>query len=85
MIVFFHVLTALASLVVAGVAFFSPSQAKLRLTYVLTAGMLASGVYLVVQNSSHLLKACVMGLVYLVVVSFEIAAARHKLAKAPVG
>jgi len=84
MVVLFHVLTALASLVAAGAAFFSPSRAKLRVTYVLTASMLASGVYLVVQNSSHLLKACAMGLVYLAVVSFEIAAARNKLAHAPV-
>jgi hypothetical protein len=81
MILLLHILTALGSLVVAGAAFLSPSVFKLRLSYVLTASMLASGTYLVVKNSAHLLEACVMGLVYLVIVSFELASARHKLAQ----
>jgi hypothetical protein len=82
MVLIFHVVTALASLVAAGAAMLSPSPRKLRLTYILTAGMLLSGSYLVMNNTSHLIEACVMGLAYLAIISVEIFAARHKLVQA---
>jgi hypothetical protein len=83
MVLLFHIVVAFASLIAAGAAYLSPSLGKLRLAYVLAASMLASGTYLVVRNSSHLLEACVMGLVYLVIISYEIAVARSKLASVP--
>jgi hypothetical protein len=75
-----HIIIALASIVYTGYVFLSPSQAKLRNSYLLVAGTLASGTYLVVIKPSHLLPACLSGLAYLGVVSIGIVAARMKLA-----
>lgn len=79
MTLFIHIILAVGSLVAAGASHISPSVAKLRTTYALTAGMLLSGTYLVIQSSSHLLEACVMGLSLLAVISLEVTLARNKL------
>jgi len=82
MLVVLHVLAAFASIIAASTAYVAPSVARLRLTYGLTIAMLATGVYLVVQNTAHLLEACIMGLVFLAVISFETVSARNKLSHA---
>lgn len=79
MVLLFHILVAFGSLVAAGVSYISPSVAKLRVTYFLSASMLASGTFLVINNSSHLLEACVMGLGFLAVVAFAVVSAKNKL------
>ena len=80
MLLLFHIFTAVGSLAAAGASYVSPSLLKLRLTYILTASMFTSGTVLVIQNTSHLLKACVMGLALLGVISYATIIARNKLA-----
>lgn len=80
MLLLFHIIVALSSLVAAGVVYASPSQMKLRMTYILSAAMLASGTVLVLRDATHLVKACVMGLSLLAVISYAVLSARSKLA-----
>ncbi|HSX32379.1 MAG TPA: hypothetical protein VLF43_03890 [Candidatus Saccharimonadales bacterium] len=80
MILILHIAAALSSLAVTTFAFMSPSQAKLRASYALTAFTLASGTYLVVASHAALLQACTTGLLYLGAVSFGIVSVRRKLA-----
>lgn len=80
MILILHIIIALASIVYTGYVYIRPSWAKLRNSYILVAGTLASGTYLVVIKPSHLLSICLTGLVYLGIVSIGIVAARFKIA-----
>lgn len=80
MIVLIHVLIALASIGVSGYTFFSPSNSKLKLSYVFVVGTLVSGTYLVISTKAHLISACLTGLLYLGTVLTAIALARNKLA-----
>ncbi|MFO0781341.1 MAG: hypothetical protein U0524_00410 [Candidatus Saccharimonadales bacterium] len=82
MIVLMHVLIALSSIAMTTAAYIAPTQHKLRTNYVLIAATLISGTYLVVSTHSGLISACTTGLIYLSVVSFGTALARHKLLKA---
>lgn len=81
MVLMFHILTAFGSIIVAGAAYFGPTHARLRTAYALTITMLLSGTYLVLHNRAHLLQGCVMGLIFLSIVSVELVAARRKLAR----
>jgi hypothetical protein len=80
MLILIHVIIALSSIGFTTYLAISPSQAKLRLSYVLVALTLVTGTYLVVSTGSNLLKSCLTGLVYLAVVTAGIVAARHRLA-----
>lgn len=80
MILLMHILSAVGGVAASSAAYFSPSKRKLRLTYVLTGATLLSGTLLVVDNLSHLARACVTGTLYLGVVLIQILAARKKLA-----
>ena len=80
MILIFHIIVALASLIYAGVIFFNPSQSRLNATYGLVAATFTSGFYLVFSKPVSITQTCVTGLVYLAFVSFAIVSARHKLA-----
>ncbi len=75
-----HIIIALSGIVSSGLAYLSPSQARLNLSYGLVAGTLASGTYLVISTSSGLVSSCVTGLAYFVVVSLAIIGAKNKLA-----
>ncbi len=75
-----HIIIAIAGIVSSGIAYLSPSQARLNLSYGLVAGTLASGTYLVISTSSDLVSSCVTGLVYLAGVSLAIIGAKNKLA-----
>ena len=75
-----HVVLALSSIILSGLSYIKPSQARLNLSYGLVAGTLASGTYLVISTSSGLLPSCVTGLAYLAIVSLAIFAAKYKLA-----
>jgi hypothetical protein len=83
MMLLLHIGIALTSLVVTTVLYIAPSKGKLQAAYILAAGTLASGTYLVMATHTHILQACISGLVYLAAVSFGIVAARRKLAVAP--
>jgi hypothetical protein len=77
-----HVLIALASVVLTTLIFISPTKATLRLSYVLVSLTLVSGTYLLVSMRTHILQACLMGLLYISVSFVGIVSARTKLATA---
>jgi hypothetical protein len=75
-----HIAIALASIIFTSIAYFNSSRASLRTAYGFIAGTLLSGTYLVATAPSHLVSACLTGLVYLGIVSIGIVAAHRKLA-----
>lgn len=83
MIIVVHVITALASLVLATVLFFAPSVTKFRLSYGLVAATVSSGSYLIISNQSHLLSSCFSGLAYLAAVTTAITMAHRKYVRQP--
>jgi len=80
MIVLFHVMIALAGIVLSTFSYFSPSKAKLRISYGLVGLTFVSGTYLVVSTHANLISACVTGVIYLAIVSFALILAHRKLA-----
>ena len=80
MILFTHIVVALAGLASATYLFFRPSAIALKTSYGLLAATFGSGTLLVVSTGAHLLEACMMGLLYTGAVSFGIVSARRKLA-----
>lgn len=80
MLLLTHVVIALASVVLTGLAYIQPSQAKLHSSYALVGLTLASGTALVITTHSALLSSCMTGLFYLGIVLSGIVAARRKLA-----
>lgn len=81
MIVIFHVIAALTSLVFTSYTYFRPSATGLKVSYSLTATTLASGFYLILSAPTHMFESCVMGLFYVAIVSVGTVAARGKLAQ----
>lgn len=82
MITFLHVLVALTSIAYTTFTFITPSAGRLRASYVFVGLTLASGSYLVVTTPAQMLHACLMGLVYIGLVSIGIAGAYIRLAAA---
>lgn len=81
MIIIFHVIVALLSVAYTSYTYFRPSATKLKISYGFIGVTLASGFYLVFSAPAHMLESCVMGLVYVAVVSVGTFAAKGKLAK----
>lgn len=81
MVLTFHILVALVSLLSAGFMYFYPTKTRLKVTLFLATATLASGSYLIVSTPSHLLQSCVMGLIYLGVLVYAVVSARQKIAK----
>lgn len=79
MLLIFHIIAALLSLMQATFTLVAPSGAKLRTSYALIAATLGSGVYLVVQIKAPLVQSCTSGLVYLASVAVLTAYARKRL------
>lgn len=79
MLLLTHIIIALASIVVTTYGYVAPTQAKLRLSYVLAGMTFATGTVLTFLNPSHLVPACISGIIYLSVVSVGIYYARLKL------
>lgn len=77
---FLHITVAVSGLIVTTVAYFRPSQTLLRVAYTLAGLTLASGSYLLWVSPTHLVQACITGLVYFGFVTFGIVSARKKLA-----
>lgn len=80
MILLAHIIIALTSIAFSTYAFFKPSEAKFRISYVLVAAVLASGTYLVWLNPATLTHLCTTGLIYLGAVTVLLVAAHRKLA-----
>lgn len=79
MLLIIHILIALSSLLVAGLAYFRPSAGRLHASYALVFLTVATGTVLTVSLPAHLMQSCVTGLMYLSVVFVAIFAARLKL------
>ncbi len=60
-----HISVAFASLAFSTYLVFAPSREKLKISYGLVSATLASGTILVLANLSHLVAACISGLIYL--------------------
>ena len=80
MLIALHVIIALASIVFAAYAMFSPSKAKLNISYTFIGATFISGTYLIITMPAHMIQACLEGLLYLGVVSIATVLAHKKLA-----
>lgn len=78
MILLLHIIVALISIVQAGILYVKPVRANFTIQYGLIAGTLTTGTVLVVSMSSHMLQACVSGLVYLAIVTTALALSRRR-------
>lgn len=74
-----HILIALFSLVYTTYVFFAPSEAKLKVSYALTAATIGTGTMLVITMPSHLVSACYSGLAYLGIMFVGILGVRYRL------
>lgn len=79
MILPLHIAVALASVIYTAYLYYSPTQPKFRVTYVLVGLTVASGTILVLSNPAHMVQACISGLVYLAIIFFAIGLAHNKL------
>jgi hypothetical protein len=79
MVLVFHIIIALMSLVYATYVYFKPSNTKLRVSYIAIALTLISGTFLVFKNPSHMMETCLMGLFYTGVMTVGVVAAKRKL------
>lgn len=79
MLIFIHVVLALSAIALSILANFKPSSGKLRSSYFLAVGTLASGVLLIVINHASVLRTCLTGVLFFGVVSILNEAARTKL------
>jgi len=80
MIIIIHVIIALTSIIMAGVAYIRPGSAKLKTSYAFMALTLLSGLYLVWTTPGTMLRTCMSGVAYLAVVGAITMMARQKLA-----
>jgi hypothetical protein len=82
MLILIHVIIALSSIAYTSYIFISPSHTKLQASYVLMGLTLTTGTYLTWLKPAHMLQSCMMGLVYIAIVTVGILATKHKLALA---
>ncbi len=78
MLILFHVLSALSSIVWTTVLIFKPSLNGFRTSYILIGTTLLSGTVLVISSHSGLLQACTSGLAYLVILAVGIGLAHAR-------
>lgn len=79
MILTLHIAVALIGLIVATYAYFYPSKTIITASYGLTAMTLSSGTYLVLIQPTHMIHACISGVVYILLVLLATILARRKL------
>ena len=82
MIILIHVIIAIASILIASLAFFQPTMKKLIASYGLIIATVASGTFLLVSMPGSILRSCLMGVSYLVVVTVATAATHVRLRQA---
>ena len=80
MVVLLHIFVALASIVLATATLFSPNKTRFIFTYGLIGTTLVSGIYLVWSDSTRILHACLVGVMYLAVVATVTLLARVRFA-----
>ena len=81
MVILIHVLIALTSIGVASVVYFKPSVQRLIVSYFFIIATVGSGTYLLISSPSNILKSCLVGLLYLTVVSIVTIASHVRLKK----
>ncbi len=74
-----HIILALAAIALSVFANFKPSADKLKSSYILAVGTLATGVLLIFVNQANVLRTCLTGIAFFAVVSLLNELARHKL------
>jgi hypothetical protein len=82
MIVILHVIIAVLSIGFTTYTYIRPSASRLHIAYGFVGATLASGIYLVWSAPSHMVQACMSGLLYLGLVSLGIIATKVKMAAA---
>ena len=80
MILLLHVFIALLGIISTTYGYLRPAQKTLRVSYALAILTFISGFYLVLAEPAQMLRACMSGVTYLVVVSLGVLATRKKLA-----
>ena len=76
-----HIVVALASIAASALLLLQPSRTKLHTSYGLVALTLLSGTYVAWAAHTHIMQACLSGLLYLGFVTSLIFMAQRKLAK----
>jgi len=74
-----HLIIAISSLIVTGLALFKPSKNYINISRALVGFTLLSGTILVVQTHAPLLSACQTGLIYLAISLIGIKIASKRL------
>lgn len=85
MVLLLHIIIAILSIGFSGYVFLHPSKQKLLASYLWVAATIITGSYLVIMKPSHLVSACLTGLVYLGFVMSGIVMTHVKLSKQQVG
>jgi hypothetical protein len=80
MMLLLHILIAFSGMAFTGYTYLVPSKTKIHASYGFAAATLATGSYLLIIKPSHLVEACIMGLVYFGLVGVGIYFAGAKLA-----
>jgi hypothetical protein len=75
-----HVLLAVASLILSTFNLVSPSAKKSTISYGLATSTLASGVLLIFINNASVLRTCLTGVIFFVVITVMNQVASRKLA-----
>ena len=65
MILIIHIILSLISIVQATYTIFSPTKAKLQVGYLLTSGVIASGLIVSMVNNISIRQVCARGAIYL--------------------
>jgi hypothetical protein len=79
MLILLHVLIAIGSMILSGVALVWPSNARVKYSYGLVGLTLATGTYLVWHNHAHLIQSCLTGIVYLSLTTGALVFARRRV------
>lgn len=79
LLLLFHIVVALATLAVVTTAYFKPSTNSLKVNYLSASLTFVSGTILTILNPSHLVQACLTGIVYFTIVTVVTLLARRKL------
>ncbi len=76
-----HIIIALSTVGISGMSLLRPTQSKINSSIIFTVATFVTGGYLVVINPSHLVSACISGLVFIGVVGVLLLGAHNKLAQ----
>lgn len=79
MILLIHIIVAFTSLLLTAYTCLAPSKARIVVAYGFAGATLLSGIVLMFESPSQLVRACIAGLTYFAIVGFGIAYARQRL------